>query len=380
MKQFYPFKTICAGLCLLIFYSVRAQSPTTVTNSTTCTVVQSFNTTNGNFTSPSIYSDQYDYEFNWTGAGSSGMMVSSSAATFAPYEASLISPIYPNTAPDGTANIGFSYSVPAGTLYRIRVIRPNLAIGGVDILAMTSEGPPTAGGNANWRELPSGSGTICLQLLDADLHPGQNLRYEFTFYVTSTASSVSFDNFSLNSSAAAPLPVNFIGLVANRVDNGIAIRWDVGDEINVQRYEVERSENGVNFSTIGTVDANKKQVYNFTDYNNKLQQVFYRIKSVDLDGTAKYSGIVRFKNSNSYSDKLLLYPVPVHNQLTIQHSLLTRGKLTVSTVDGRILKVVTPGPGVSNTMIDVSSLSSGMYMLKLEKDDGKIETGSFVKE
>src|SRR5256885_989421 len=103
--------------CLLFMGKARAQSPTTVSASSSCSVVQNFNTTNGNFTAPSIYSDQYDYEFDWSGAGASGALVSSSAATLAPYETSLISPIYVNTAITGTTNVGFSYAAPAGTLY-----------------------------------------------------------------------------------------------------------------------------------------------------------------------------------------------------------------------------------------------------------------------
>jgi len=383
MKHIYSIVSITLLIAggTLLSTKAQAQSPTTVTNNNTCAVVQDFNTNNGNFTAPSIYSDQYDYEFNWTGAGPGGMMVSSSQVIGAPYETSLISPIYQNTALDGTAIVGFSYSAPANTLYRIRVIRPNLVSGGADILATTSQGPPVFGTTNNWAVLPAASGNICLQLNDADIHTGQNLRFEFTFYVTSTASRVNFDNFALNSIAAAPLPVTFMGLVANRIDNGVNVKWDVAEEVDVKEYQLEKSTNGTTFSSVKTISALHKKVYGFTDPNAKAPEVFYRVKSVDLDGKTKYSGIIRLVNGNSFSSTIKAYPSPAQNQLTLQHSKLgANARLTISTMDGKVLKVVSPANGASNTMVDVTGLTTGMYLLRLDNGNGKIETTTFVKQ
>jgi len=372
---------LLTALSLMPFTRARAQNPTTVVNSNACAVVQNFNSNSGNFTAPSIYSDQYDYEFDYTGAGTNGMFISSAQATLTPYETSLISPIYSNSALDGTATIGFSYSAPAGTLYRIRVIRPNVVSGGADILAITSQGAPIIGGTPNWRQLPAGSGTICLQLNDADLHPGQNLRYEFTFYVTSGSARVTFDNFSLNSIAAAPLPVTFMGIVATQQDNGVSVRWDVSDETDVLQYRLERSTDGASFATVSTVPAQHKAVYGTVDLSAKAPVAYYRIKSVDIDGHFKYSTIIKLVNGNSYVNTIRVYPSPARNQVTVQHSQLgDHACISIVTVDGKLLKRVTPAAGASNTPVDISSLSPGMYVLRLDNGNGKTETATFVKQ
>lgn len=383
MRQFYSLlKTIPVLSALMLAGSAQAQSPTTVQTSNTCAVAVDFNSGNGSFTSPSIYSDQYDYEFNYTGAGPNGRLVTSSQATLAPYEASLISPIYQNTALTGTANVGFSYTAPAGTLYRIRVIRPNVVSGGADILATTSQGPPVIGSTANWRTLPAGSGTVCLLLQDADLVTGQPLRYEFTFYVTSTAAPVTFDNFSLNSIAAAPLPVNFMGIVAQQQDNGINVRWDVADESNVREYHLERSTDASTFTSVGTVTATRKAVYGATDLSAKAPTVYYRIRSVDIDGRTKYSGIIRVENGSSFAGSLKVYPSPARGgNITLQHSRLGAGaRISVTSLDGKVLKLVIPTDGASNTMVDVSGLSAGMYIIRLDNGKGKIESTTFLKQ
>ena len=385
MRQFYSLsKTLFFILILSGLNSLKAQSPTTVTTNNTCAVVQDFNTNTGGFTTPSIYSDQYDYQFNWTGAGPGGMLSSSTAATFVPYEASLISPIYTNTALNGTVVVGFSYSAPAGVLYRIRVIRPNLITGSVDILAVTTEGPPIGGGSPNWRQLPAGSGTICLQLQDADLLTGQNLRYEFVFYSTTTPSSttpITFDNFSLNSISASPLPVTFLGVTAVQTNTGVMVRWDVADEVDVQEYQLEKSTDGASFTTVKTVSAEGKNVYGTTDASPKLPVVYYRIKSVDLDGSIKHSGIIKLTNGSSYANTLRAYPSPAQNLVTLQHKKLGSGaRVTVSTTDGRTVKVQAPANGTSNTMIDVTTRPSGLYIIRLDTGNGTVETATFIKQ
>ncbi|HWJ91753.1 MAG TPA: T9SS type A sorting domain-containing protein [Flavisolibacter sp.] len=382
MKHLYPFfKTVLTASFLLSISQLRAQSPTTVTQGHACTVVQDFNTTSGGFTAPSIYRDD-SYSFNWTGADPNGQFVSSPAPTVAPYEASIISPVYPNTALDGTVDIGFSFTAPAGTLYRLRVIRPNVALGTADILAITSEGPPTnSDGSPNWTALPGTSGTICLRLLDNDVHPGQNLRYEFVFYVPTLAAPVTFDNFALNANAPAPLPVTFLGIVANREKNTVNLKWDVASEENVREYQVEKSLDGSSFSKTGSVTAQKRPVYSFADLSANGGTLYYRLKSVDIDGRAKYSPIVKLVNNDSYSNVLRAYPSPARTQVTLQHKKLNANtKLSVCTMDGRVVKVMTPANGASNTVVDISTLSPGMYVLRLENANGKIETASFIKQ
>jgi hypothetical protein len=383
MKYFYSlFKTLLTTSCVAMVSLVFAQNPTTVTTSTDCSVVQNFNDSTGGFTTPSIYSDQFDYDFTWTGPGPNGLL-SGNAPTFNPYETSLISPIYTNFAPNGTVVVGFTYTAPANTLYRIRVIRPNVTTGTADILAANIVGPPIGGGSPNWPVLPSTSGTLCLQLNDLDLHNGDAYRFEFTFYVQSNAANVTFDNFALTNAAPAPLPlpVTFLGIVATREKNNVYLRWDVATEIHVKEYDIERSENGRNFTQVGSVPAQEKQVYSYNDLNAGTGILFYRLRSLDLDGSFKYSPIVKLVANNSYANTMVIYPSPAQSQITLQHKKLAfNAKAIITTMDGKVIKALTPGVGTSNTIIDVSNLSAGMYILRLDDGNGKIETSTFVKQ
>src|SRR6187431_10953 len=69
MTKFYPlFKTLFTVIAIAGMFQVSAQSPTIVTNSNACEVVQNFNTTNGAFTTPSIFTID-DYSLYYSGAG-----------------------------------------------------------------------------------------------------------------------------------------------------------------------------------------------------------------------------------------------------------------------------------------------------------------------
>ncbi|MCS3797684.1 hypothetical protein [Niastella sp. OAS944] len=75
----------------------------------------------------------------------------------------------------------------------------------------------------------------------------------------------------------------------------INLTWKVADEKDVNRYEVQRSRDGVTFETIGIVFAWEEAVhadYAFNDKNTNPGINYYRLKMTDNDGVFKYSNIL----------------------------------------------------------------------------------------
>lgn len=399
MKHFYTrfFSTLLMATVISVINQAHSQASTTVSPNGQCTIlVQNFNTNSGGHASPSIFGGMFDSAFYYNGTlGYWTEMDQGRTDFFLPNRTvSIISPPYANPNAPGIFDVGFWYQTSSAIADRFQVrlvsVSPGpagttitniVATSGVrrfaDFGTFTFKPSPTNPANAG------DTGRVCIRLIDPDITNAQNTFYrvEIAYIVTGTTYAA-YDNLSIGPIInPGPLPVNFIGIVANKVDNGVLVRWDVADEVDVQEYQLEKSTNGVSFTTVGTVAANRKTVYGFTDPNAKASEIFYRVKSVDLDGTVKYSGIIRFRQNSSYSNKIKLYPSPVQSLLTIEHSkLANNASVTLSTMDGRILKVMKPANGASNTMMDVSSLSAGMYLIKLDKGDGKIETSTFIKQ
>jgi len=272
----------------------------------------------------------------------------------------------------GQTVVGFTYNVPAGTEYRIRVISGLIGTP-LEILATTANGPV-------WTALPSTSGSLCLLLVDADLAVGQGLRYEFSFRASASGNML-FDNFALNS-AQAPLPVTFRGFVASKInDNSIKLLWDVGDEINVNNYVVERSSNGRDFTGVGSVSATGKSTYSLIDNSvaDQKQTLYYRVKNVDIDGQSKYTPVIRV-SAQKASNQIQLYPVPATDYVYVQHDK-TPANVSISlfNIDGRLVKKIQAMPNTYQTRINIGELQSGVYIVKYDDGNGDIQSAKLIK-
>lgn len=138
--------------------------------------------------------------------------------------------------------------------------------------------------------------------------------------VTSSAVTAFNTQFTLASvSLANPLPVELTWFKASITKSGTGLlEWRTESELNNDRFEIERSENGINFTSLGSVDGsgttNKAHDYQFEDTRPVLSLVYYRLKQVDFDGAFEYSDIVAldFTDAEVNSGRLLVAPNPAN--------------------------------------------------------------------
>jgi hypothetical protein len=208
------------------------------------------------------------------------------------------------------------------------------------------------------------------------------LRFEFTPITGDgvVGQNITFDDYRTNGTfSQSPLPVTFISFDAKRVNSTVLLTWKIAGEENVDRYEVERSEDGRSFSRIGQIQSHGKDTYTFTD-DAPLQTAYYRIRNVDKDGAYKYSTIARITGSKS-AIVLRAFPQPVASVLTLQHPAI-EGKTLVSitNADGRVVRSIQPSTGSMQTFVDMSSLAKGMYFIRIAGENGQIETLKVLKQ
>ncbi len=399
MKHLYSLKALLFNLSLLTVISSSAQTPTSLTQGICQGVVANFNSNDNGFNSPSIYGSIFDSSLYYNaprGYWTDYLPPTRISAPGFPRVLNIISPPYSNPNPTGFFTVGFYYIVnnPSVDRFQIRIISvtqtgqgtvTNIeATSGLQSFAAWSTPAVYIDNGSSPTPLLNGfSGNICIRLIDPDIINGPNTTFRVEVsYIINEAFFAVFDNLSIGP-VNSPLPVNFIGLVANRnTDNSVGLKWDVSEEVNVREYQIERSENGTSFSVVGTVSPKGKSIYTFTNYAVSSNTIFYRVKSIDIDGRIKYSGIIRLpgNSSNSYSNALMIYPVPARDEITIAHKKLTRGaKITIISLDGKILKTIIPAIGSSNTFTSISGFAPGMYFLKLQDGIGNVETVKILK-
>ena len=99
--------------------------------------------------------------------------------------------------------------------------------------------------------------------------------------------------------------------------------WTTSNEINVSRFNVQRSTNGKDYTTISTVSAMNKNLneYRFDDDIKNIEAgvktLYYRIESIDFDGSKTYSEIKNVEYRTRNNEVIGVYPNPAKELVTI---------------------------------------------------------------
>lgn len=183
-----------------------------------------------------------------------------------------------------------------------------------------------------------------------------------------------------NESDGAPgvvLPVTGLNLVVGLNENKVAINWTTITEINTNYFYVERSTDGSNYKTIGTVQAagysNSEKHYNSVDQLLESGTYYYRIKIIDRDGKISYS-VIRSITYKQKADEVVIGPNPFTSHFTIRNAKQVK-QVDLYDMSGRLI-ITRSSNGQSTLSISTNNLSSGVYTLKISKTDGSF---SFVK-
>jgi uncharacterized repeat protein (TIGR03803 family) len=179
----------------------------------------------------------------------------------------------------------------------------------------------------------------------------------------------------------AALPVQWLAFDATIKAQSVLLTWKTAQEQNSDRFEIERSSNGVAFTTIGKVTAaGNTQLttsYSYTDKNPLNGTNYYRLKQVDADERFSYSKIVSV--SFSSLDRITISPNPVPGRLNLQLPANNRYSLIrITDASGKLVMQKTITPASANISMDVHQLAKGWYVLTL--NGGEAVRKVFVKE
>lgn len=172
--------------------------------------------------------------------------------------------------------------------------------------------------------------------------------------------------------------INFEGSL-NKDGKGVSLTWRTNFEQNNKHFEVQRSFNGTEWTSVGTVKGagNSGTVINYA-YNDLLSKgtmarndIYYRLKQVDEDGKYKYSKIlvVRIYNTKNINS-IAVTPNPVINDInvTIDVTEDVYGSFKLYNAAGvEILRTTDKlRKGTQNIMIENSSkITPGLYFLEV---------------
>ncbi len=140
------------------------------------------------------------------------------------------------------------------------------------------------------------------------------------------------------------LDIKLISFSGAQVNLKNVLSWNITTSSDPDYFEMQKSSDGANFTTIATIPRNAGQdngtavAYHFTD-NASTAKSIYQLKMVDINGAITYSNIVYLDGTSSSNQSVKLFPTIVSNNLlSIQSSVsLNNASLVIADMQGRII-------------------------------------------
>lgn len=266
----------------------------------------------------------------------------------------------------------------------------------VDSTNSAGVGNPSIGGDAtglsisftNGRDLRSGGcgddGIVCYFRVRAKKAAAPTTMSLNTEQLDFTAANLSPYNdnmpYALNISNVTILPLKLTSYgVTNDGHNGALVKWTVAEQVNTLRFDVERSTNGANFTTIGSKAAAGNYAgnmsYTFTDASPNAGTNYYRLKMVDIDDKVIYSD-VKWAAFGQVKD-ISISPNPAKDWIYVSGAN-TGAIIRIMDLNGRLLQTQKLTNAV--TGINISALAPSVYIAQVIENNTVITTTRIIKQ
>ncbi|SKC08729.1 T9SS type A sorting domain-containing protein [Dyadobacter psychrophilus] len=173
------------------------------------------------------------------------------------------------------------------------------------------------------------------------------------------------------------LPVNLTSFDLNTEGSAVNLIWATTTETNSDRFDVQRSSDGKEWSIIQSVlakgESNSKAEYSAIDANPIDGDNLYRLHMIDKDGTSAYSRVrsVKFEGVATY-----MYPNPVSEELIIKAADWTKvANVQIIAANG---KAIYQSSGKPSPNVNVKNLLNGIYLVRLTNTNGSETTHKIV--
>lgn len=175
---------------------------------------------------------------------------------------------------------------------------------------------------------------------------------------------------------AAELPVELSSFTAMNQGKDAVIDWSTSTEENNSHFELQASATGTNFETIATVNSkgsngnsNSTLNYSYVDANaaDKGNEMFYRLKNVNFDGSFAMSEIVSvsFNGNSAYN----IFPNPVNHGENILVQSPNINSIKIFSNEGKLVKEYNESGNADQMTISTADFEKGIYFFLINQKE-----------
>jgi hypothetical protein len=172
-------------------------------------------------------------------------------------------------------------------------------------------------------------------------------------------------------------PVTFTSFTVNENNGFVLLNWQTATEINSDYFVIERSEDGVHFSPLATINAagrsNSALSYSYTDKSAySAGTYYYRIVEHDIDGA---NSATPARSVSIGSNDISIKPNPNTGSFTVSARTGAGSHVSISIVNplGQVVYQSSSASGseVFEKGIDISLLPAGIYIFEMLSESNK---------
>lgn len=176
----------------------------------------------------------------------------------------------------------------------------------------------------------------------------------------------------------------FEGFNANPVNQKeVMLDWATSNEQVESKYLIEKSNDGINFTTIGSVASQNKSnnLYRFADMEPKMGRSFYRIHQVTVDNADVKTTAAKKVLMGQNGQNVLTYPNPAQSSVFVEvlDADNAEGTIEVYNHIGILVRTQKFTSDQMRYQINTDNLPSGTYILKIRRSDGDVKSVKITK-
>lgn len=167
----------------------------------------------------------------------------------------------------------------------------------------------------------------------------------------------------------------------------VYLEWNLISESNINSFQIERSLDGINFTTVGEIknisNTSKKKLFEFVDEHPKIGENFYRLRQLSINGESEISEVNKIEIIKVI-DEFMIHPNPATHNFDISFLSVKQGIVGIKIIceKGNIIKdfFLLSEEGFNNFQVDVSDIATGSYTVSLSDFQSEPLTEKVVKE